>query len=111
MRTDPHPALVNIQHEVRTHFGWSYDRDLESALGLQKACDSHPLGDRFGWTPRHRAATLGAIQATLNEASAIVVVGAAIEQEALDQPFDAGTVFVAADGAVGACLGLSLIHI
>jgi uncharacterized Rossmann fold enzyme len=105
MRTDPHPTLVNIQHDVRTHFGWSYDRDLKSALGLQEACDSHPSGDQLEWTPRHRVATLKSIQATLNEASTIVVVGAAIEKEVLDQPFDAGTVFVAADGAVGACLG------
>ena len=74
-------------------------------MGLQKACDTHPFSDRFGWTPSHRAATLDAIQTTLHQASTIVVVGAAIEKEVLDQPFEEGTVFVAADGAVGACLG------
>ena len=40
-----------------------------------------------------------------HEASHIVLVGAAVKGEELEGPWTKGTVFVAADGAVGACFG------
>ncbi|MEC8707791.1 MAG: hypothetical protein VXX90_02580 [Candidatus Thermoplasmatota archaeon] len=105
MTASPHPSLVSVQHDVRAHFGWSYEGDLESALGLQMACDDHPAAQRLGWLPSQREETLRAVETILHRASTVVVVGAAVETVVLEQSFDEGTVFVAADGAVGACLG------
>ena len=81
----PHPSLVNVQHDVRAHFGWSYEGDLESALGLQMACDDHPAAQRLGWLPSQREETLRAVETILHRASTVVVVGAAVETAVLEQ--------------------------
>ena len=98
-------ALVAIQHEVRAHYGWAYDDDVNSAEGLRKACNEHPHAEAFGWSAEGRRQTLEALVQRLEDAQNVVLVGAAVVEEDLDGEWPEKTVFIAADGAVGACLG------
>ena len=104
MRLAAHASLVALQHEVRAHFGWGYEADQRSAAMLREACNHHPQAEGCGWTAEAREATLSRLHQTLTEAQHIVLVGAGVREEEFDQAWDEGTVFVAADGAVGACL-------
>ena len=72
---------------------------------LRDACNNHPQADRLGWSSQQRRRTLNRLQTTLLEATQIVLIGAAIDAASLERPWTDGTVFVAADGAVGACFG------
>ena len=54
-------ALVAIQHEVRTHYGWAYVDDVNSAEGLRRACNEHPEAEALGWSAEGRRATLEAL--------------------------------------------------
>lgn len=104
MRLVVPPSLMAVQHEVRAHFGWGYEADQRSAAMLREACNHHPMGNTCGWTPLARAATLENIHDALKQAQHIVLVGAGVREDDLEQAWEEGTVFVAADGAVGACL-------
>lgn len=98
-------ALVAIQHEVRTHYGWAYVDDVNSAEGLRRACNEHPEAEALGWSAEGRRATLEALVQRLEEAQNVVLVGAAVVEEDLNRHWPEKTVFLAADGAVGACFG------
>jgi len=104
MRLVVPPSLVALQHEVRADFGWGYEADQRSAAMLREACNHHPMGGTCGWSPLARAATLEKIHEALKQAQHIVLVGAGVREDDLEQAWEEGTVFVAADGAVGACL-------
>ena len=99
-------ATIAIQDRVREHFGWSYDADVQSARGLLAACEEHPKSQAFRWTKQQREATLTHIKHGLENATLVVLVGAAATRDEVDGVWPKNTVFVAADGAVGACLGL-----
>ena len=103
MRLLPDAALVAIQHDVRAHYGWSYSSDLNSAIGLRERCNQHPSGAVLGWTVDHRRRTLEHLAQRLMKAEKVVLVGAAVEEDDLAKTWPANTVFIAADGAVGAC--------
>lgn len=98
--------LVRIQDDVRASFGWSHDDDEASALALRSACESRAESKAFHWSRKGRRETMENIRTAVSQADAVVLVGAAAQRQALDRPWPEGTVFVAADGAVGACLGL-----
>ena len=104
MRLVSPPPLVALQHEVRAHFGWGYEADQRSAAMLREACNHHPMAETYGWSPPAREATFENIRQALMQAQHIVLVGAGASVDDLAQPWEEGTVFVAADGAVGACL-------
>ena len=106
MDEDVLTALIDVQDRVRAHFGWSYQADVTSAIGLRSACNEHPQANLFGWSPERREQTLEAVRRRLLNATSVVLVGAAASREHLDRGWPLGTEFVAADGAVGACLGL-----
>ncbi len=94
--------LIAIQDDVRAHFGWGLQADIDSAKTLQLAFDN---SDPFGvskWNTAERNQTLGELQIKLLKANAVIFVGAAVEAGELEQMVGEGVVFVAADGAVGA---------
>ena len=103
------PSVVSIQHDVRAHFGWTYEADRVSAAQLREACNHHPSAEAFGWSASGRAETMEVIRTALVQAQQVVLVGAGVEIEDMNQTWAEGTVFVAADGAVGACLGQDVV--
>ena len=103
MRPFRDAALVAIQHEVRAHYGWAYTADVNSAEGLRKTCNEHPHAEALGWSADGRRQTLRALVQQLEEAQNVVLVGAAVVEEDLNRNWPEKTVFIAADGAVGAC--------
>ena len=103
VRAQTSTALIDVQDAVREHFQWTHAADVKSAAMLRDACNNHPQADRLGWSSQQRKQTLNRIERRLLEATQIVLVGAAIDAASLERPWTDGTVFVAADGAVGAC--------
>ena len=101
----PAPRLLAIQHDVRRHFGWTYEKDVESASSLREACNHHPDAEQLNWTAPQRAKTLNQLQEAISNAQTVVLVGAGVHTETMEREWDTNTVFIAADGAVGACLG------
>ncbi|MEC8168412.1 MAG: hypothetical protein VX052_05295, partial [Candidatus Thermoplasmatota archaeon] len=93
------PSVVSIQHDVRAHFGWTYEADRVSAAQLREACNHHPSAEAFGWSASGRAETLEIIRTALVQAQQVVLVGAGVEIEDMNRTWAEGTVFVAADGA------------
>ena len=105
MWPSPAPRLLAIQHEVRLHFGWAYEVDVSSASSLRDACNHHPEAEQLNWTAPQRAETLKRLQEEIASAETVVLVGAGVRTESMEREWDDKTVFIAADGAVGACLG------
>ncbi len=103
MRPVPDAALVAIQHDVRAHYGWAYTNDVNSALGLRTTCNEHPSAEACNWSVNQRRQTLNGLTERLEEAAHVVLVGAAVVESDLNRAWPENTVFVAADGAVGAC--------
>ena len=101
----PAPPLLAIQHEVRLHFGWAYEEDVSSASSLRDACNHHPEAEQLNWTAPQRAETLKRLQEEIAGAETVVLVRAGVRTESMEREWDNKTVFIAADGAVGACLG------
>lgn len=96
MHEAPTPSSLHVQDLVRQAFGWSEADDIDSALQLRDALHDHEL-----WNSLHRENSLGEVKEALLKASRVVVIGAAVSAEDL-LSYDDKTVFVAADGAVGA---------
>ena len=65
MRLVAPTPLVALQHDVRAHFGWSYQADQQSASMLRSACNQHPQAEASGWTPAARTQTLERIHDAL----------------------------------------------
>ena len=105
MWPSPAPRLLAIQHEVRLHFSWAYEEDVSSAASLRDACNHHPEAEQLNWTAPQRAETLKRLQEEIASAETVVLVGAGVRTESMEREWDDKTVFIAADGAVGACLG------
>jgi len=94
--------LIAIQDDVRVHFGWELQADIDCAKSLQLAFEN---SDPFGvnkWNTDVRNQALGNLQIKLLKANAVIFVGAAVENNELDEMVGEGVVFIAADGAVGA---------
>lgn len=97
---------IAIQHEIREDFGWDYRDDQESAEELLQRFNSEAPFGLPSWNRQGRQAALESLTAALKAAEKIVFVGAAAKRSMLDRDWSQGTVFVAADGSVGACAGL-----
>ncbi|MDA0648544.1 MAG: hypothetical protein O3B00_01045 [archaeon] len=94
--------LIAIQDEVRAHFGWELQADIDSAKSMKLAFDeAEPFG-LSKWNINERNQSLGYLQLKLLKATAVVFVGAAVESQQLEDMVGDGVVFIAADGAVGA---------
>ena len=98
--------LIGFQDRVRGAFNWTYEADLNSAQGLRTACNEHPKAAAIGWSAERREQTLEDLRSRLLAADMVVLVGADAHRNQLDRNWPQGTEMVAADGAVGACLGL-----
>ena len=98
--------LIAIQHQIREDFGWTYHDDRESAENLLQRFNSEAPFGLPSWNHQGRQAALHSLTAALKAAEKIVFVGAAATRSMLEQDWSKGTVFVAADGSVGACMGL-----
>ncbi|MDG1551988.1 MAG: hypothetical protein P8Q87_00545, partial [Candidatus Poseidonia sp.] len=94
--------VIAIQNDVRAAFGWTYEDDVQSAKELEKLFQSsQPLGVSH-WSKEARQRTLHRLQDDLSKARHVVLVGAAAAKDELMQKWPDGTVYIAADGAVGA---------
>jgi len=96
--------LITVQDRVRAAFNWTYEADVESAKLLRTACNDHSQADTLGWSASQRQQTLEGLRSRLLRATIVVLVGADASPNQLDRAWPVGTEFVAADGAVGACL-------
>jgi len=94
--------LIAIQDEVRTHFGWSLQDDVESAIAMQSAFENDCPFGIAKWNTEARNQALGTLQIKLLKAQAVIFVGAAVNSGELEEMVGEGVVFIAADGAVGA---------
>lgn len=94
--------VIAIQNDVRAAFGWTYEDDAQSAKELEKLFQSsQPLGVSH-WSKEARQRTLHRLQDDLSRARHVVLVGAAAAKDDLMRKWPDGTVYIAADGAVGA---------
>jgi uncharacterized Rossmann fold enzyme len=94
--------LIALQDEVRAHFGWSLQADIDSAESMKLSfSENEPFG-LSKWNSDGRNQTLGDLQLKLLKATAVIFVGAAVESQQLEEMVGDGVVFIAADGAVGA---------
>ena len=94
--------VVAVQHAVRAAFGWSYEDDAASAEELKAACDNDRIVEE--WHLQGRQSTLQRLKQELLAAKHVVLVGAAAEPTEVQMAMQEGSVVVAADGSVGACL-------
>lgn len=97
-----HNPLIAIQDDVRTHFGWNLQDDVDSAKSLQQAFENNNPFGVSKWNTDERNQALGNLQIKLLKANAVIFVGAAVNENELDEMVGEGVVFIAADGAVGA---------
>lgn len=95
--------LLEVQHTVRSHFGWSYEADRQSAASLRASMSSSAPHGVEVWSPLGRRSTYERLVAELMTASKVIVVGAAARPTDVQRAWSNGCVVVAADGAVGAC--------
>lgn len=99
--------LIDVQTTVRTHFGWSYQDDFESAHKLGTLMSSEaPLGVLL-WSHLMRNKALDSLKKKLHSADKVIIVGASVSISDLEQLDSANTVLIAADGSVGAVGGMS----
>ena len=109
------PALIEMQDDVRSHFGWEESDDLSSAHELLQRVEISSIET---WARHNRAAALSRIYRRLViRDPKIAILGAAIESNEIVRILDSPALIVAADGASGVLseipksLSLSLIHI
>ncbi len=93
------PALVEMQKEVREHFGWDESEDINSAERLLRRVESSQVAH---WSRHYRDVALSKLyrRLVLREAK-VAIIGAAIEPEEVHALLDGTTMIVAADGAAG----------
>ena len=96
MHDAPRASLISVQDEVRAAFGWAEEADVDSAIALLKFLKNHDM-----WTSEHRRRTLTELRSSLQNASRIVIIGAAVEKSEIEESYLPGDAYVAADGAVG----------
>ena len=92
-------SLIELQNEVRSHFGWKLSADVKSAESLLRAVEESPVE---AWTRHRRAATIADLRRrlVLREVN-VAVLGAAVEVSEVIAILDKPTLLVGADGAVG----------
>ncbi|MDP6199971.1 MAG: hypothetical protein QF531_04295 [Candidatus Poseidonia sp.] len=103
MAHDRYEAVLEIQHDVREWFGWSVEADIRSAEQMRELVNRLENAAELRWDAAGRSATLEELRSRLTRAEKVVMIGAAVKEEELQRSWPTGTVFVVADGAVGAC--------
>ena len=98
------PYLIDVQDDVRTAFGWSYQDDFLSAKNMADAMNSSSPYGRIDWNEASRWASLVQLVKRLHDAKRILCVGANVDAHILLDSIGPHDVLLAADGAVGACL-------
>ena len=90
-------SLIELQNEVRSHFGWKLSADVKSAESLLRAVEESPVE---AWTRHRRAATIADLRRrlVLREVN-VAVLGAAVEVSEVIAILDKPTLLVGADGA------------
>ncbi len=92
-------SLIEIQNDVRNHFGWGESDDLTSALELIHRVEA---SQSENWARHNRAASLSRLYRRLVIRNPhVAILGAAIEPEEVIQILDTQALIVAADGASG----------
>ena len=95
-------SLIELQDEVRSHFGWKLSADVESAESLLRVVEESSVES---WTRHRRAATIADLRRrlVLREVN-VAVLGAAVEVSEVISILDKPTLGVGADGAFGVLL-------
>ncbi len=93
------PSLIDLQADVRDHFGWDESDDIESAQAMINRVEASPLEK---WARHNRAVSLSRLyrRLVIREAG-VAILGAAIEAEELVGILSEPTLIVVADGAAG----------
>jgi len=91
--------LIGIQDEIRTYFGWSLQRDVDSANSLLSECN-RMSESRGKWGLESREGVLQSLQESL-KSNAITILGAAAEVIDVEKAVTNNQRIIAADGAVG----------
>tara|TARA_B100000686_G_scaffold318772_1_gene368878 strand:+ start:4160 stop:4927 length:768 start_codon:yes stop_codon:yes gene_type:complete len=93
------PALVEIQTEVREHFGWTESDDIESAQEMLRRVEESSVEV---WARHNRAVSLSKIfRRIVIRESKVAILGAAVEPDEIISILGSPTLIVAADGASG----------
>ncbi|MBR79720.1 MAG: hypothetical protein CMA88_02925 [Euryarchaeota archaeon] len=92
-------ALIEMQDDVRSHFGWEESDDLSSAHELLQRVEISSIET---WARHNRAASLSRLyrRLVIREPN-IAILGAAIEPSEVIRILESPTLIVAADGASG----------
>ena len=92
-------ALIDIQDEIRTDFGWRLEQDSISARELRDACDDKSWSVP-SWTEKGRETTRFNLQERLIS-TPLTILGAAADADDVRAAIEDGHGIIAADGAVG----------
>ncbi len=98
--------LIAVQTTVRQHFGWDYQDDLTSAICMSQMMNSATPFEVEGWSPNNRVKSLNSLKQVLLSAKNVAVVGASVCKSDIDELISEDSVIIAADGSVGAVIGL-----
>ncbi len=91
--------LLDLQDEVRAHFGWGLSADVESARDLIVAVEESEVES---WSRARRAQTLASLHRRLVlRESEVAVLGAAITSAEVEKALSRNARIIAADGSCG----------
>jgi len=101
--------LIGFQDEVRTSFNWNYSEDLDSAKSMSDCFgENSPFGIKY-WNHDSRKKCLQELCEELRGCEKVVIIGAAVEKEELENLNLDNAAIIAADGSVGAVLDFDLL--
>ena len=100
--TDLNPVderLLELQDEVRDHFGWELQADVDSALSLVTNVDDLEIES---WSKPWRAKTVASLHRRLVlRDTKVAILGAAITTDEIEQVLQSNCLMIAADGSCG----------
>ena len=100
--TDLNPVderLLELQDEVREHFGWELQADVDSALALVAKVDDSEIES---WSRPWRAQTVASLHRRLVlRATKVAILGAAITTDEVEQVLESNSLLITADGSCG----------
>ena len=99
--------LLSVQEEVRLAFGWHLEDDEFSAKNMANEFSNHAPFNLDLWSTESRTRTLKKLKQSIHSAERLMVVGAG--SDSIRTAEFPRTMFVAADGAVGAIDDLSRV--
>lgn len=93
------PSLIDLQSDVREHFGWDEIDDIESAKAMILRVENSSLDI---WSRHNRMYSLSRLFRRLEtRKEGVAILGAAIEPDELIHILSEPTIIVVADGAAG----------